>query len=312
MGAAVLIRGARTPEHPFRKAQVMNTAFRIASATRGDAATLPDDVAPVRRPGRGRKGLTCWIARPASPRPGAAPLVAIHGIGRQADLHAALFAPAAAAQGRAVIAPLFDEEGWPGYQRMVARGRADLALLSLLEELRVEGVLGAGRIALAGFSGGAQFAHRFAMLYPHLIERLCVASAGWWTFPDEAPFPYGLGGVWGARLAAGLPRFLALPVTVCVGDGDDAPDENTRSGPAIDAQQGQDRLTRARRWADALRAAAAARGITPRVTFAILPGAGHDVAQCVRSGGLARYALPGGPDGDDVATISEKAGSSKP
>jgi pimeloyl-ACP methyl ester carboxylesterase len=273
----------------------MNEAIRIASA--------PASAAPVHRPGRGRKGLACWIARPAAPRPGAAPLVAIHGISRQADLHAALFAPAAAAQGRTVIAPLFNEDAWPGYQRLVARGRADLALLSLLEELRVEGVIGAGRIALVGYSGGAQFAHRFAMLYPHLIERLCVASAGWWTFPDAAPFPYGLGGVWGARLAAGLPGFLALPVTVCVGEDDNAPDENTRSGPAIDAQQGRDRLTRARRWADALHAAATARGIAPRVSFAILPGAGHDVAQCVRSGGLARHALPGEPDGADFATI---------
>lgn len=265
----------------------MNEAIRIASA--------PANAAPVHRPGRGRKGLACWIARPAAPRPGAAPLVAIHGISRQADLHAALFAPAAAAQGRTVIAPLFDEGAWPGYQRLVARGRADLALLSLLEELRVEGVLGGGKIALFGFSGGAQFAHRFAMLYPHMIERLCVASAGWWTFPDDAPFPYGLGGVWGARIAAGLPRFLSLPVTVCVGAGDDAPDENTRSGAAIDAQQGRDRLTRARRWADALRAAATAREIAPRVKFVVLPDAGHDVAQCVRSGGLARHALPDEP-----------------
>ena len=47
-----------------------------------------------------------------------------------------------------------------------------------------------GRVDLVGFSGGAQFAHRFAMLYPGCVRRVVVAAAGWYTYIDPSrPFP---------------------------------------------------------------------------------------------------------------------------
>ncbi len=197
-----------------------------------------------------------------------------------------------------MIAPLFDEKDWPRYQQVVRGGRADLALLDLMEELRLEGIWRAPRLALAGYSGGAQFAHRFAMLYPHLVERLTVAAAGWYTFPENAAFPYGLGaaggrnGQWGPRIAAALDAFLAVPVAVCVGSADSTPDENTRRRPELDRQQGADRLTRATRWVEALTAAAAARGMPSRARLHVLEGCGHDFGQCVARG-LPEIALPG-------------------
>ncbi len=235
----------------------------------------------------GRGGLSCWLALPDRPSPGARPLIAVHGIGRAARLKAETFAARAAAQGRAVIAPIYDEASWNGYQRAVAPRRADLALLELLESLRAEGVVDAAGFDLFGFSGGAQFAHRFALLYPHLVGRLSLGAAGWWTFPDAAPFPYGLGGdAWGARMAAGLPRFLGLDIVVAIGAQDCEPDDATRRGEGIDAQQGVDRLTRARAWVAALREAAAARALNaPRIRLAVLPGAGHDFAACAAAGG---------------------------
>ena len=246
-------------------------------------------VSLIERPGRG--GLSCWLALPARPRPGARPLIAVHGVARGARAKAEIFAARAAAQGRAVIAPVFDEARWNGYQRAVAPRRADLALLRLLAELRAEGLVDAPTLDLFGYSGGAQFAHRFAMLYPHLLGRLTLGSAGWWTFPDAAPFPYGLGGPadgWGPRLAAGLPRFLGLDIAVAVGARDDAPDAATRRGPALDAQQGIDRLSRARAWVAALEAAAGARRLPPpAIRLAVLPGCGHDFAACAAADGGA-------------------------
>ncbi len=245
------------------------------------------------RAGRGRRALDCWLALPESRRPGARPLVAVHGISRGAQEQAETFAARAAAVGRVVIAPLFDETDWTGYQRAVAPRRADLALLGLLQELRAEGVIAATGFDLFGYSGGAQFAHRFAMLYPHLIGRLSVCAAGWWTFPDDAAFPYGQGGTWGVRLAAGLERFLALEITVSVGADDATPDETTRSTPALEAQQGRHRLARARAWTVALAATAAARRLPqPRVSLITLPGCGHDFAACAASPQLIDLTLP--------------------
>ncbi|MGF1639987.1 MAG: alpha/beta fold hydrolase [Rhodospirillales bacterium] len=255
----------------------------------------------VKRPARGRNALDCWIALPHIANPDATPLVAVHGIRRCARLQAAAFAARAAALGRPVIAPLFDSQRWSGYQRVVERRRADLALLALMETLRVERIWGARRFDLFGHSGGAQFAHRFAMLYPHLIGRLSVCAAGWWTFPDRAPFPLGLGaddragGRWGPRIEATLPAFLSLEMAVAVGDDDDVADDATRRGIELDRQQGADRKTRAIRWVDALTAATGARGITPRIRLSILPDCGHDFAACIRRGGLGDLVLPDVP-----------------
>lgn len=237
------------------------------------------------RPARGPRGLGCWIASPAAPRPGATPLVAVHGIARDARAQAAAYAPRAAAEGRTVIAPLFEEPRWTGYQRL-APNRADLALIDLLAELEGEGRIDAGPVDLAGFSGGAQFGHRFAMLYPTRIRRATFAAAGFWTFPDESPFPAGLGGGWGARLAAGLDRFLGLDLAVVVGGADTERDPGLRATKGIDARQGPNRVERARRFVAALAAEAARRGRPAPASFTLLPGLGHDFDDCAAEGSL--------------------------
>lgn len=251
------------------------------------------------RAGRGRDGLAAWIALPAEPGPDPTPLVAVHGIRRQARDQAEAFAARAAALGRPVVAPEFDEARWPLYQQAVRKGRADRALLALLEELRLAGIWRTPRVELFGYSGGAQFAHRFAMLHPHLVGRLSLAAAGWYTMPDAAPFPYGLGRRdggdtdWGAMMGARLAEFLRLPVTVAVGALDDVPDGNTRRGEALDRQQGPHRRARAEAWVSALARAAAERGLSaPRIRLEVLPGTGHDFTECIARGGLAALVLP--------------------
>ncbi|MCE8008450.1 alpha/beta hydrolase [Aestuariivita sp.] len=252
----------------------------------------------VHRPAKGPCGLACWLALPEHIAPGAAPLVAVHGIRRGATLQARLFARRAAALGRPVIAPIFDETGWAGYQQACVRGRADLALLDLVSVLHGEGVVRSQTFDLFGFSGGAQFAHRFAMLHPDRVEDLTIASPGWYTFLDGAPYPYGLSprpghvDIWAERLIANLSRFLALSINVCVGERDCVVDKNTRSGLEINAQQGLHRLDRARRWSAALRAAAAAMGVVSDVRLHVLKDCGHDFENCVLSGGLDRIVIP--------------------
>ncbi len=245
--------------------------------------------------------LACWIASPRWQATGAAPLVAVHGIRRGAYDQAILFASRAAEQGRSVIAPLFDEASWPRYQQVVRKGRADLALIRLMDALRREGHWQTERFALTGFSGGAQFAHRFTLLHPYLVAELSVASAGWFTFPDEAVFPYGLGSRpgrwpdWGPRLASGLDPFLSLPIRIAVGQRDNRRDANTRSGEAIDRQQGRTRLERAERWAESLIATAQTRGLVAQVSFTPLLGCRHDFRACVRKGRLDQVVLPSPP-----------------
>jgi pimeloyl-ACP methyl ester carboxylesterase len=250
-------------------------------------------------PGRGRHALPAWIVRPAVSKPGTPPVVAVHGIARDAEGMARRLADRALAQGRTLVAPLFAKNAFPRYQRAACEARSDRALLALLDALAADGTLPAGRVDLAGYSGGAQFAHRFAWLYPHRVGRLTLAAAGWWTFPDAAPFPYGLGPAREGKahaprwMRANAPDFLDRAITVAVGAEDCVPDANTRSGRAIDAQQGRDRLERARRWTAAIQAAAERFGLPPRASLRVLPNAGHSFEACADAG-LDRLILPCG------------------
>lgn len=251
------------------------------------------------RPGRGRHALPAWIVRPEAATPGAAPVVVVHGIARDAEGMARRLAGRALAQGRTLVAPLFSEDAFPRYQRVLCGSRADLALLALLDALVADGTLPPRPVDLAGYSGGAQFAHRFAWLYPHRVGRLTLAAAGWWTFPDAAPFPYGLGSAaegptdaprW---FRANAPDFLDRTIMVAVGAEDCVPDANTRSGRAIDAQQGRHRLERARRWTAAILAAAERLGLPPSVSLRVLADCGHSFHACADAG-LDRLILPCG------------------
>ncbi|QBF29772.1 hypothetical protein [Thalassococcus sp. S3] len=251
----------------------------------------------TRRPANGPYGLESWLVIPDHLDPEAVPHIAVHGIQRRASQQAELLAERATQMGRIVIAPLFDKQRWPKYQRVVIGKRADLALLRLISALKQDGLWSSKRFEISGFSGGAQFAHRFAMLYPNLISRLITCSAGWYTFPDDATYPYGLspsrslpGG-----LSDHLEAFLSLPIDVCVGDEDCVPTSFTRSGPEIDAQQGRHRLARAARWAGALRQIGRARGLETLIDFHALPDCGHQFATCVTRGGLDRILLADAP-----------------
>ena len=257
----------------------------------------------VHRPEDDPDGLSCWIALPDRISRTQTPVVAVHGIRRNARQQADLLAARASVLGRPVIAPLFDAQRWPRYQQAVRRGRADLALLTLMRKLRREGVWLTDQFDLAGFSGGAQFAHRFAMLHPELVARLTTASAGWYTFPNEMPFPYGLAprsrrsDAWSAVTREKFKRFLTIPTQVCVGADDNVRDRNTRTGPAIDTQQGVHRMARAIRWTRALQDAAHDVGLKPRASFIALSACGHDFRQCVLRGGLDRIIIPEQIDG---------------
>ena len=250
------------------------------------------------RPAKGRKTPACWLALPPKICADAVPLIAVHGINRNARDQAEQYAKRALEQGRPVIAPLFDKDNWRHYQQVVRKNRPDVALLALLDELRLAGIWQTRTFELAGYSGGAQFAHRFAMLYPHLISRLSVASAGWYTFPDNMVFPRGLGlrsgrsDGWGPHMEASLDQFLKLPIQVYVGSKDNIRDPNTRSGANIDQHQGTNRLTRATRWVTALKLAAEERNIKENINLKLLLDCRHDFIDCVKKGGLDALVIP--------------------
>lgn len=253
-----------------------------------------DRITPLFRPGVPGVIPDSWMVQPSAPTT-APPVVVVHGINRDVEKMAQILVPRAQAMGRTLVLPHFSKTLWPRYQRAVCNKRADWALLALMKALRAEGQIAQGRFDLSGFSGGAQFAHRFAWLYPDMVDRLCVTAPGWWTFPDMgAAWPLGMGSAGSDNrpetfwLEANLRRFLNRRILVCVGADDITRDPNLRQGDDIDAQQGPNRVHRARRWHAMAEAQAKAQGIDPAISLRVLEGCGHSFADCVAEGGLDR------------------------
>lgn len=212
-------------------------------------------------------------------------LVMVHGISRNAA-EQALRASQNGLADMVIVAPLFERRQMGRYQQLesgLAGLSADAALNNLLDWLADEG-FSTARVNLFGFSGGAQFAHRFALLHPQRVARLCVAAAGWFTMPDTAvAWPAGLDA---PPLPADLPGLLAVPTLVIAGRGDNLRTGSLNQCPAIDRQQGRHRLARARSWTKAMQAAARASGLAPTARLQIVPANRHQFEAYAGEGGM--------------------------
>lgn len=233
---------------------------------------------------------------PASPGPRLAPpLVVVHGASRGAGQHFRAFLPLAIALGLPLVVPTFESSRFARYQTLggddgplAALEALDRTLLDVTAELDVD----TSTVDLLGYSGGAQFAHRYALFAPQRVRRLVVAAAGWYTFLDErSPFPRGCGpSLVSGQRSPDVDGFLDLPMHVLVGARDVARGGSLRVGSRLDDRQGPTRLTRALRWVDHLEEAAGRRGRECRVSFDVLPDAGHAFSEAVRHGSLVERA----------------------
>lgn len=231
--------------------------------------------------------------------------VTVHGISRNAEEHARLFAPFAERYGVVLVAPLFPANRFTKYQQLGKAGdgkRADQALHQILSEVGTLTGAAIDRLYLFGFSGGGQFAHRYAMAYPERVARFVVGAAGWYTFPDSTlKYPRGI------RRRRDLPdlrlepeRFLKVPGSVVVGERDIKAGSALNKAPRVAEQQGHNRVGRAQRWAEAMTAAAHERGLGTRYAMRILPRCGHSFRRGMRRG-LGEYVfeyLFGASDGE--------------
>lgn len=158
--------------------------------------------------------------------------VLVHGSDRDPVGTVAAFRDWAERSGVALVAPLFpgDVRGdgeMNGYKSLVGDGvRYDLVLLDAVTRATETFDIPSGRFLLFGFSGGAQFAHRFALAHPARLSALSIAAPGnvsligsphgWWP------------GVRDVREAIGvdldMDALRSVPVHAVVGTADDGRD----------------------------------------------------------------------------------------
>ncbi|WP_432696719.1 alpha/beta hydrolase [Marinobacterium sp. YM272] len=232
--------------------------------------------------------MKCAIYRPSNERRRDRVLVAVHGISRNYLSQAEAFRSLAERLGICLMAPLFDRERFPNYQRLAANPeqlRADLALSMLLLTWQSARMLPQLKVHLVGYSGGAQFAHRYAYLHPERVASLSVCSAGWYTLPDpDVSYPYGVKN-WPEWLGEPRRNELAmLPMLALVGDQDYQRDSALRTNARLDRSQGKDRIERANRWVETINGQRSELGVSPPVSLELMQGQSHDFDASVKSG----------------------------
>ncbi len=226
--------------------------------------------------------LPVWIYRPRHEISADRVIVVVHGISRASHHLFEQFKGLADRMGCTLLAPEFSPDEFPAYQTLGQRdafSRSDLALNAFITAWQDARQQVAVRSHLYGYSGGAQFAHRYALLYPARVLSLAITSPGWYTCPDRAAYPYGLKD-WPVCLGQpDLSGFLDLPILVMVGEQDTQRDSSLRKGKRLDRQQGPNRLVRARTWVAAVVERQQLQGATRPVQLQILPDQGHDFLQ---------------------------------
>ncbi len=85
-----------------------------------------------------------------------------------------------------MIAPTFkyDRADWDTHQCFQFPSTwSGRALLRMIAQVEKEGAIYSQQLFLFGFSDGAQFAHRFALLYPELVKAVAAHAASGYTLP---------------------------------------------------------------------------------------------------------------------------------
>ena len=236
------------------------------------------------------KALHYFLFVPSQGAKNASVMVTVHGISRNARKHARRFARHAERHGVVVVAPLFDVQHYPGYQRLGISGeRADLALNQILTEVAERTQANTQKLYMFGYSGGAQFVHRYAMAYPNRVAAIAVGAAGWYTLPDPSQrFPHGTAPHHKLPdLSFDASQFLRIPTYTLVGALDTLRDDALRQTPRLDQQQGHTRFERGERWVKIMKQASRKYGLNTEFRFISLPKADHSFTRSIKAGGMA-------------------------
>ena len=214
---------------------------------------------------------------PSAHRTATAPLpllVLMHGTQRTAERYRDEYRAFAEEHDCVVLAPLFPagiaEAGdLHGFKRLSFHGiRYDEVLLRIVAEVGARYRVDIDHFHLHGFSGGGQFAHRFAYLHAERLAAVSIGAPGRVTRIDpDVPWWLGTADVrerFGQDVA--IEALRALPVQMVVG-GEDT-DTWEIAEPGIDAG-GDTRIARL----TTLRRNFELHGIDVR--FDVVPGVGH-------------------------------------
>ncbi|OUD05079.1 poly(aspartic acid) hydrolase [Streptomyces swartbergensis] len=220
-----------------------------------------------------------YVPRHHSPDVPPRPLVVtVHGTRRRSETLRNAFTDFAEAHDCVVLAPLFPA-GITGpndvdsYKLLSTTGfRPDELLLDMVEEAAARWHVRTDRFHLHGFSGGGQFAHRFAYLHSDRLASLSIGAPGRITLLDPTrAWPHGTADMKEQFSTDADPAALrGLPVQLVIGEDDNGTADLPPPDAGGAAPTGTSRMDRI----NSLRANWRAHGIDTRLD--VIPGVAHD------------------------------------
>lgn len=152
----------------------------------------------------------------------------VHGTGRTMERYRSLFSDFADRNHLILIFPMFpgglmERDNFNSYKLLADQGiRYDSIFLSMIDEMAQRFPVDKEKIFLYGWSGGAQFAHRFLYVHPERLAGVAVGAPGRITYLDPETDYY-----WGTRnfreifdKELDLEQIKRVPVKLMVGEHD--------------------------------------------------------------------------------------------
>lgn len=189
-------------------------------------------------------------------------LFIVHGASRDVDRYLDAWIDDAKNKNIILVAPYFSKESFRYYStiglatssgKMIDDSKTNLSnsISSFFTFFKSKYNLSTETYLIFGFSGGSQFVHRYMMYGKDTkIEKAVLGSAGWYTFLNNEPFPFGIKNM--PIDDSRIDWFLSREVLFILGNNDNDPNHPTLNSNKKAKKQGIHRYQRGQNYFNSL------------------------------------------------------------
>ena len=189
-------------------------------------------------------------------------LFIIHGASRDVNKYLEAWIDDAENKNIILVAPHFTKDSFKYYStlglasssgKMMDDSKTNLSnsIALFFNIFKSKYSLSTDKYLIFGFSGGSQFVHRYMMYGKDTrIEKAVLGSAGWYTFLNNEPFPFGIKNM--PLDKKRIDWFLSREVLFILGKSDNDPNHPTLNSNKKAIEQGEHRYERGRNYFNSL------------------------------------------------------------
>ena len=185
-------------------------------------------------------------------------LFIIHGASRDVNKYLEAWIDDAENKNIILVAPHFTKDSFKYYStlglasssgKMMDDSKTNLSnsIALFFNIFKSKYSLSTDKYLIFGFSGGSQFVHRYMMYGKDTrIEKAVLGSAGWYTFLNNEPFPFGIKNM--PLDKKRIDWFLSREVLFILGKSDNDPNHPTLNSNKKAIEQGEHRYERGQNY----------------------------------------------------------------